>query len=335
MNIKKLSVLLGLALGILALAWWQAAQRSATEGLHSGELMLPGLREQINDVTGLIIQQPEGEVVSIRLNNGRWELEEKQDYPVDGGKIRSALLILADAKILEEKTSRPDMYSRLGVEDPGTPGAQNLSVTVELGEAQRGLIIGKSAMGNSHYVRRSGEAVSLLVNQSLAMEAKAMQWLKTEILDIGAKQISRIDIQHATGEVLTIASVEDSSDNFIIQNLPVGREPISEFAANGIGSSLARLNFEDVRRKQDSDPSESTSIAFTTREGLLITLSLQPGSPGWASFSFAQAVPGENDAMAQQARDYSGRLQDWEFALPERRADQLRKRLDDLLKPLD
>ncbi len=109
MNIKKLSVLLGLALGILALAWWQAAQRSATEGLHSGEPMLPGLREQINDVTGLIIQQSEGERVSIRLSNGQWQLEEKQGYPADGGKIRSALLILADAKILEEKTSRPEM----------------------------------------------------------------------------------------------------------------------------------------------------------------------------------------------------------------------------------
>lgn len=335
MNIKKLSVLLGLALGILALAWWQAAQRSATEGLHSGEFMLPGLREQINDVTGLIIQQSEGERVSIRLNKGQWQLEEKQGYPADGGKIRSALLILADAKILEEKTSRPEMYSRLGVQDPEIPGAQNLSVTVELGGARRDLIIGKSAMGNSHYVRRGGEAVSLLVNQSLAMEANAMQWLQSEILDIGAKQISRIKIQHAGGDTLTIISLEDSSDNFIIQNMPAGREPISEFAANGIASSLARLNFEDVRRKQDSELEGSSSIAVTTREGLLISLSLQPGSPAWASFSFSQAMPGQNDEIEQQVRDYSARLQDWEFALPGRRADQLRQHLDDLLKPLN
>ncbi|MDH3399400.1 MAG: DUF4340 domain-containing protein [Chromatiales bacterium] len=335
MNIKKLSALLGLALGILALAWWQAAQRGASEGLHSGELMLPGLREQINDVTGLIIQQSEGEKVSIRLNNGQWQLEEKQGYPADGGKIRSALLILADAKILEEKTSRPEMYSRLGVQDPGTPDAQNLSVTVELGEARRDLIIGKSAMGNSHYVRRGGEAVSLLVNQSLAVEANAMKWLQTGILDIGAKQISRINIQHAGGDTLTIIRLEDSGDNFIIQDMPDGREPISEFAANGIASSLARLNFEDVRRRQDSELAGSTSIAVTTRDGLLISLSLQPGSPGWARFSFSQAMPGQNEEIEQQVRDYSARLQDWEFALPGRRADQLRQHLDDLLKPLN
>ncbi len=190
-------------------------------------------------------------------------------------------------------------------------------------------------MGNSHYVRRGGEAVSLLVNQSLAMEANAMRWLQTEMLDIGAKQISRISIQHAGGDTLKIISLEDSSDNFIIENMPVGREPISEFAANGIASSLARLNFEDVRRKQDSELAGSTSIVVTTREGLLITLSLQPGNPGWASFSFSQAMPGQNDEIEQQVRDYSARLQGWEFALPGTRADQLRKHLDDLLKPLD
>jgi len=335
MNIKKLSALLGLAIVILALAWWQAAQRTTTASLHSGQPMLPGLREQINDVTGLVIRNSDNQVVSIRLNNGQWQLEEKQGYPADGGKLRSALLILADAKILEEKTSRPEMYSRLGIEDPETPDAQNLGVTIELGEAHRGLIIGKSAMGNSHYVRRTGEAAGLLVNQSLVMDADAMNWLQTGILDIDAKQISRVDVQHDDGDTLSIASLEDSSDNFIIENLPVGREPISEFAANGIASSLARLNFSDVRRKGGTGPEESTSVTFTTRDGLLITLSIGPGSPAWASFSFTQAMPGENAVTTEQASGYSAQLQDWEFALPGQRADQLRKHLDELLKPID
>jgi len=297
--------------------------------------MLPGLREQINDVTGLVIRNSDNQVVSIRLNNGQWQLEEKAGYPADGGKLRSALLILADAKILEEKTSRPEMYSRLGVEDPGTPGAQNLALTIELGEARRGLIVGKSAMGNSHYVRRTGEPAGLLVNQSLVMNADAMNWLQTGILDIGAEQISRVDIKHAAGDVLAIASADDSSDNFIIENLPVGREPITEYAANGIASSLARLSFSDVRRKQDTKSAEFTSVTFSTREGLLVTLSLEPGSPIWTSFSFTQAMPGDNAVASEQASDYSAQLQDWEFALPGQRADQMRKHLEDLLKPLD
>lgn len=335
MDNRKLSALLGLALGILALAWWQAGQRTATGNLHSGEFMLPGLREQINQVTGLVIRDSEDRVASIRLANGQWQMEEKQGYPADGGKLRSALLILADAMILEEKTSRPEMYSRLGVEEPGTPGAQNLAVTIELGEAQRGLIIGKPAMGNSHYVRRADEAASLLVNQTLAMSADPMSWLQTGILDIEAGQISRVDIVHGPGDVLAINRVDEAGENFIIENLPAGREAISDFAANGIASSLARLNFSDVRRRETAEAADSTSITFTTRDGLLILLSLQAGSPTWASFSFTPTTAEPDAVAARQASEYSARLQGWEFALPEHRADQLRKRLDELLKPVD
>ena len=335
MNSKKLGVLLVLALAILALAWWQAAQRSHGHSLYSGQAMLPGLGESINDVTGLVIRKGENQVVSIRLTHGSWQVEEKQGYPADAGKLRSALLILADAKVLEEKTSRPDMYSRLGVEDPDGPDAQGLLITIELGETRQGLIIGKPAMGNSQYVRRRNEAQSLLVNQGLSMEADAMKWVQTGILDIAPQQVSQVEIHHPDGDTLTIASPGDSRDNFVIQNLPDGREPLSEFAANGIASSIERLNFEDVRRKDPDNQGHSISVTFTTREGLLITLSLRSGSPAWAGFSFAPVGQDDNGVAASSADENTLRLQDWEFALPEQRADQLRKRLEALLKPLD
>lgn len=335
MNSKKLGVLLVLALAILALAWWQAVQRSHGHSLHSGQVMLPGLRESINDVTGLVIRKGENQVVSIRLTNGSWQVEEKQGYPADAGRLRSALLILADAKVLEEKTSRPDMYARLGVEDPDGPNAQGLYITVESGENRRGLIIGKPAMGDSQYVRRSNEAPSLLVNQALSMEADAMKWVQTGILDIARQQVSKVEINHPDGDTLTIASPGDPSDNFVIQNLPNGREPLSAYAANGIAGSMERLNFVDVRRKEPDNQESSSSVTFTTREGLLITLSLGSGSPAWASFSFAPVGQDDNGVATSSADAYTMRLQDWEFALPEQRADQLRKRLEDLLKPVN
>lgn len=335
MDKRKLGGLLGLALLVLALAWWQGEQRTATANLHSGEFLFPGLREQINEVTGLVIQDSGARVASLRLRDGQWQVEEKQGFPADAGKLRSALLILAEARIVEEKTSRPEMYSRLGVEDPGTPGAENLWLTIELGEAQRGLVIGKPAMGNSHYVRRTSEATSLLVNQGLSMSADPITWLQTAILDIDAGQIERIDIVHAPGEVLAITRGDGSSENFVIENLPDEREAISDFAANGMASSLARLSFSDVRRKQGAVATDSTTATFTTLEGLVITLTLQAGNPAWASFTFSPETLEVSAAVTGQASDYSAHLSDWEFAIPGQRAEQLRKRLDELLKPLE
>ena len=46
-----------------------------------------------------------------------WTVAERDNYPADTGRLRKLLLELAEARLLEEKTSNPELYDRLKVED--------------------------------------------------------------------------------------------------------------------------------------------------------------------------------------------------------------------------
>ena len=325
-------VLLVLALAALAIAGWISQHRAKTGDLHSGQLLLPGLSEQINQVTSLLLRDSKGRKVSIRLSDDSWGIEEKQGYPADAGKLRSALLILADAQVLEEKTSRPDMYGRLGVEDPDTPGADNLGLTIVLPGQERGLVIGKLAMNSGTYVRRVGEPTSLLINQALALEADPMKWLIPDLLDIGPDSIQRVELSHPDGSELVITRKDEDGNDFRIEDLPPGREPQSDFLANGIASALARLGFQDVRRLRERDPGTVIHSRITTRKGLIIAASLYREERPWVSFTFSLA-DGADQTQRDLVQAYSQRLAGWEYVLAGPGAEQLGKRMEDLLKP--
>ena len=55
-------------------------------------------------------------------------MAERADYPADEAKVRKLLIALADAKVVEEKTSNPASYATLGVEDMKGTGATGLRV---------------------------------------------------------------------------------------------------------------------------------------------------------------------------------------------------------------
>ena len=333
MNRTKFIALLTLALVALTIAWWMAQHRAETGGLYSGHL-LPGLSGQINQVTGLVMRDSQGRQVSIRLSKGLWEIEEKEGYPADAGKLRSILLILADAQVLEEKTSRPDMYNRLGVENPSNPEADNLVLTIVLPGQERGLIVGKLAMNNGTYVRRTDEPTSLLINQPLVLETDPMKWLTPDLLDIGPDEIQHVEVRHPDGTELVLTRKEESGHDFLIQNLPPGREPQSDFVANGIAGVLARLGFRDVRRLRESDGKAVIQSRFVTGNGLVIAVSLHRDEQPWVSFAFSLA-DGADQAMASVVLDYGRRLEGWEYVLAGPGAEQLGKRMEDLLKPQD
>ena len=55
-------------------------------------------------------------------------MSERDNYPADEGKVRKLLIAIADAKVLEEKTSKPESYATLGVEDTKAAGATSLRI---------------------------------------------------------------------------------------------------------------------------------------------------------------------------------------------------------------
>ena len=119
----------------------------------AGQRLLPEFKDVANEVSKLRIARPAGEVgVTIRLEDKHWLISARDDYPADLGKLRSLIIGLADAQVVEEKTSNPEHYPKLGVDDP-EEGGKGTKVMISGPSFTYSLILGNTAQGTRRYAR--------------------------------------------------------------------------------------------------------------------------------------------------------------------------------------
>ncbi len=181
-------------------------------------LLLPDLKGQLNDVRRVVITGP-GNVVIATLERGAdlWTIAERNNYPADVGKIRKNLLALAEARIVEEKTSSPEFYERLGVQDLADEGAGGVQLTLTGENALASVIIGQAPSGSSDYsyARRTGEATSWLITGQFDLGKTGGEWLDRLITDIPAERIASVDDQSSrAGNAATVGASRNRRQRF-------------------------------------------------------------------------------------------------------------------------
>ena len=128
----------------------------------------------------------------------------RDNYSADVGKVRELLLAVADARVLEEKTANPERYEALGVRDPeevGSVGVQlSIGGTIGGNGTAADLIVGNLNQGAYRYVRRAGDARSLLIDANPEVPDDDSDWLATELVDLAAAEIESVTVRHADGE---------------------------------------------------------------------------------------------------------------------------------------
>ena len=339
---------------IIALVAMEAGERNG--GSTGGEL-LPGMKERINDIDNVTVTYPGGgEVATIRRQDGGWVLEERNAYAADVAALRKLLLAMADATILEQKTSDPERYERLGVQDPEAEGSEGIRVVASGSGYSAGLIIGNSAGPNSRYARRDGEAASWLVNADPAPPATLAAWLQRELFDVDANRVRSAEIAHADGETVRIAKESQDDAGFAVLDIPAGRELSYPTVANSIGGALNDLQLEDVRPAEGGEAVFTTT--FETFDGLTVVARGYEVEDGyWMSFEASAPAPPapDEDEGADSGEDeqpeastaarpadpdsdaahINERVADWQFRIPDYKADQFSRRWSDLLKSDD
>ena len=260
MNTKTLSALAAAAaIALGAAIWINSANAPISEDSTKDKPLLPGLREELNKVDTFALSGAGGKaLVTLKRSGEGWQVAERSGYPADIGKLREYLYRLADAKVLDTKTSSPKRYAELGVEDPIDPKAQ--SVLVALGGLQGlpKLIVGlyNGQGGGGTFVRREGEAQSLLASGTLLAEKDPAAWIRKDLIDIDAAKVKEVTLTGADGKTLRVYKEQPADGNFRIADLPKGREPVSDFVANGMGSGLSNLRADDVAVAKDAPAPE-------------------------------------------------------------------------------
>lgn len=330
----------------------------------SGGMLLPDFRAIANNVSEVRISRTSADE-SLRLErvDGNWVVTDRDNYAADVGKIRQLIIALADAKIVEEKTSNPDNYDRLGVKDP-QDGGSGTEVVVVSGDATNSVILGEEAQGEFRYARVSGEQQSFLVDQSPDLPAEVGDWLLPDVLDLAATRIRSVTISHADGETIAIEKSERAQTDFDVLGVPEDRELSYATVANGIAGALADLTLDDVRAATDAPP--STTTVFDAWNALQITAEIvEDDDTSWITFAAAAVAVDdaaetgltesaassaddtlddsaenasnedqaqESKSAADEAAEINERLAGWQYKLADYQKNLLVRRWDDILK---
>lgn len=317
MTSRRLLILAAVAIVVIGAGLWLASRQSSSGARGADVALYPELKKQLDSVTAINIYKPgDARVVELVRKDSAWVVGERSGYPADASKLRKLLVGIADAKPFEEKTSNPEAYKSLGVEDVSKTDASGVRIELVGPSSPVNLIVGKPGMGaQSSYVRRAGEPQSWLINTSIDTSSTPDAWLRKEVIDISADRVQSAAVTIGT-KSYTAAKKSRADANFNVEALPKGKELSSPAAANSFATALTSLTLTDV---QPASAFESTPpVARTTLEtfdGLIAELS------GWTkgdkhyvalktSFDAAQAerfkvataptdAPAEKDAKAE------------------------------------
>jgi Domain of unknown function (DUF4340) len=262
-------------------AVWVTLQQPAAGPVQIGdEPAFPALRERPDAVAKVIINLPTGGFTLTRTGD-RWVAADRHDYPVAADKLRQLIVQLADMRLIEAKTSRPDRYARLEVEDVAE-GASSRLIRLEdaegtvLAEAivgkQRQRLTGAEPSGT--YLRRPGEAQSWLASGVVELDGQVQDWLEEEILALESERVRRLEVSPPSGDGYAV--VRDAPEAELrLDGLAEGERLKQDANLNQLLGALTRVRLEDVRPLAEVDwPAERHTVRALTFDGLELTLQL-------------------------------------------------------------
>jgi uncharacterized protein DUF4340 len=308
MNRQRFIAVMIAALLAISGALYLSTQRNLPRDPH-GLALLPSLASELNTVSSLTVRKGAAAPVTVHKQGEQWTVAERADYPADLPKLKKLLLALSDAKIREEKTSNPDSYAIIGVEDPSQPGATGTQIELTAQNGKLAVIVGKSA-GEGTFVRRAGEKTSYIVEPGISVEAEPRYWIDTRLLDIPTDKIQSIESKPASGAAFSVHRVAASqpkptdnksggpsttasaanpsaanpsaappappappppaADKFVLDGVPSGRQAADSQTLAPSPAHFSNLTVEDVVPAGDIDFSKPSTVTVLT-DGSVIT----------------------------------------------------------------
>ncbi len=346
------------ALSVLFAIVSYASNNQWSKGRAAGDKLFPALVSEASQVATIEVKQGD-EVAVLERKGGSWSLKSRDGYPADPAKVRTLLVGLVEAELIESKTRRPDRYGVLELEEPAEKGAK--SRLVRLLGAQ-GKVIGEAVIGKKRveilgtgkggtYVRKPGDPQTWLANAELDAPLAIKDWVKTSVLTLDASNFSRLTIAIPGEEALKIEREtaappkKDAKDGKEAKEEPApaapgklklvgfppdGKKLKDAAAAETLARALASIDMEDVRKlaATPGGPGVST-VKIEQTDAPALTLRLRKdGDAYWLSVT----ATGEGDEAKKAAAEITQRTQGWEFKLPSYKSDAILKKRADLLE---
>ena len=343
---------------IVAVAAVFVSQQRAPQTSRDKIALFPELSGRINDVSELAVRDGQA-ALTVRRVSGAWSIAEADDYPALVDKVKQTALAVSDLQVIADKTDNPDLYKRLGVEDPDSKGATSRLLTLaNNGEVLAELVVGKTRRSKSAagapglYVRIPDQQQALLVEGRLSVSADIIDWIKRDIIDIEGDRVNGVRLRPAGGTEVFLDR-DEPADDLALQDIPEGKEEVSEYLISRMASVLENIYVEGVKKEDSIDFSRpDTVIDITTFDGLTATIQVvKSGEHTYAGFSFAaqetatvggeaadetaeETGTGEETGLApeQEAETLNSLVRGWAYRLSTSKAELYNQTLSDLVQ---
>ncbi len=349
MNTKAVVILLIVTVVIGGLAAF-ALVRSGQTGVNDPPVrVLPALANRINDVAGISLRKG-AESLTITRRGQQWVVDDLGGYPATFESVKELIVAASELKALEPKTRTPELYSRLGVEDPGENAASTLLTFTDAdGGALASIIVGNqgpagaggSAAAMSLFVRVPGDAQSWLAQGRLTTSTDPMTWVTRDVISLDNSRVHSATITHADGEQVVLSRAAAEVANFSLADAPPDRPLRPAGTINASAQALSFISAENIKTAAEFewDGAEVVTAEYRTFDGLLLTVrSMQVDEVWWINITASATQPLEGQPAAegdvtQEASDLHARLSPWAFAVSSFKAEQMRRRMKDMLQP--
>ena len=349
-----------------------SVDRESSTAARSGEIVFPGLLDQVNSVVRVRVTGNEGKFTLTR-DRDTWVVEEKERYAADPDRVHKLLLGAAGMKRVEPKTSNPELYPKLRLEDPSSKDAKSVRFVLEnASDAElANWVLGDRRPSKSDasrtelYIRVADDPLAWLVEGSVPGGQKIIDWLDRPVARIDRERLRAVEVVHADGTVIAVNKSLPADADFALRDIPADREPDSQYRINDIGRFLEDLRFEDVAPSSSLDFAGSLDkqVQATTFDGLRVHLeTVMRDGEAWvqlraefdeglveksedaaeASKDEAGAAPGNTpgslrsaDEVRAEAERLNARWKGWAYELPSFKRDYIAKRIDELTRAIE
>lgn len=273
-NNLKILIPLAIVASVLTIVLYQQQERRSGEQFEPRKL-LPDL--DIGAIRAVEIRS-DGEAITLIGNEEDWSLASLRGFPIDHEQLRELILALGDLEASDRMTDKPENYVRMGVQEDDPSGGrirlldENDAVLAEVfvGDERSGRSAapGGFSPADGQYVRIAGDPWVYKTANLINVPTGTTPWLKTEILEVPATDLQRIQVgDEASTESFTLVRA-DSGDFELAGEIPEGMR-LKDWALDNVGRALANLNLIDVEPADEAEVSFDGTFRAVQNNGLI------------------------------------------------------------------
>lgn len=255
---------------------------------------LPQLKQQLGELRRLRLQSS-AETVTLARGDAGWVVEERAAYPADFRQLETLLEALASARLVEQKTARPEFFDRLGLVDIEQPASEAVQLEIWNAGEQPFLrvLLGKAAEGrNGRYVRAVSEQQTWLIDTSPEPMTNPADWLERKLLDVDFSRVASVSRALGGTPEFSAARAVAGDVPLAIAALPAGKAPRYQGVFDAAARAILTAEPEDVRKAADLDFTGAAETVIGSFDGLNLTVRAIKAKDGnWVALGAAAGTP--------------------------------------------